>query len=277
MPSTTAPTPLLRAARPFLKWAGGKTQLFEQLQPFVPEKFRTYHEPFLGGGAVFFALRPPRAQLSDVNDELVTCYQAVRDRVDELVTALQAHTYERDHFYKVRSLDPETLPVAERAARTIFLNKTGFNGLYRVNSSGGFNVPFGRFRNPTICNEENLRACSDSLQNVVIETRDFTCILEAAQEGDFAYLDPPYVPLSETAHFTSYIRGGFGWPEQERLAGVVKELTKRRVKVMLSNSDVPTLRELYADYRIETVAATRRINSRVDSRGAVPEIVVLNY
>ncbi|HEY3496097.1 MAG TPA: DNA adenine methylase [Polyangiaceae bacterium] len=264
-------------ARPFLKWAGGKHQLFEQLGRFVPKSFGAYYEPFVGGGAVFFALRHRPAFLSDVNEELMLCYRAIRDQVDEVIRALDRHTYDRKHFYEVRDLDPEHLSIPERVARTIFLNKTAFNGLYRVNSKGKFNVPFGRHRDPLICDRDTLRACSAALEGVWIDSLDFTAATASAKAGDFVYFDPPYVPKSDTSYFTSYVPGGFGWDSQEKLAALFDTLTRRKVKVMLSNSDVPALRKLYAKHRIETVTATRRINSRVEARGPIDEIVVLNY
>ena len=264
-------------ARPFLKWAGGKSQLLEQLSRFLPKSFNAYYEPFLGGGAVFFSLRHRPAFLSDVNDELILCYRAIRDQVEEVIRELDGHTYDREHFYRIRDLDPEHLSIPERVARTIFLNKTAFNGLYRVNSQGKFNVPFGRHRRPLICDRETLQACSQALKGVWIDTLDFTSATDNAGAGDFVYFDPPYVPKSDTAYFTSYVPGGFGWDSQEKLATLFDRLTRRKVKVMLSNSDVPALRELYAKHRIETVTATRRINSRVERRGSIDEIVVMNY
>jgi DNA adenine methylase len=265
-------------ARPFLKWAGGKSQLLEQLSAFLPRSFAGYYEPFLGGGAVFFSLGRHRpAFLSDVNDELVLCYRAIRDQVEEVIEVLGTHTYDRDHFYEVRDRDPEHLSIPERVARTIFLNKTAFNGLYRVNSQGKFNVPFGRHRKPLICDRETLLACSEALKGVWIDTLDFASATESASKGDFVYFDPPYVPTSDTSYFTSYVPGGFGWDSQLKLAALVAQLDARKVKVMLSNSDVPALRKLYAGYRVESVTATRRINSRVEGRGSIGEIVVLNY
>jgi DNA adenine methylase len=247
------------------------------LRRFLPERFNRYYEPFLGGGALFFSLRPPLASLSDINGELVSCYKVVRDHPSKLVEALKQHVYEEKHFYEVRDRDPKRLSAIEGAARTIFLNKTAFNGLYRVNSRGEFNVPFGRYKRPQFSDPENLAACSEALRRVKIEVKDFEKALREPGEGDFVYLDPPYVPRSNTAYFTSYAVGGFDWEDQQRLAKVVKDLSKRGVKFMLSNSDVPSLRKLYKGFRIEGVVATRRINSRVEGRGDTPEIVVLNY
>jgi DNA adenine methylase len=271
------PVPTSRTVlpRPFLKWAGGKSQLLDQLWEFRPGRFARYHEPFLGGGAFFFRLQPERALLSDVNAELINCYETVRDKPKQLLTALKKHTYDEEHFYQVRDSSPKgSVP---RAARTIFLNKTAFNGLYRVNSQGKFNVPFGRYKKPLFRDPETINACSAALRSVDLSVCDFEKSLARAKAGDFVYLDPPYVPVSNTADFTSYAAGGFGWNEQERLARAVALLDQRGVKFMLSNSDVPALRSLYKGFRIEQVLATRRINSRGDRRGNTPEIVVLNY
>ena len=264
-------------ARPFLKWAGGKSQLLPQFQALLPKSFKRYHEVFVGGGALFFSLAPSQARLTDLNAELIGCYSAIRDDVEAVIVALQAHHYDSQHFYEVRDLDPHALPPAERAARMIFLNKTAFNGLYRVNSKGRFNVPFGRHKNPLICDAENLRACSLALAHAELAVADFSEVGEHARRGDFVYFDPPYVPVSETAYFTAYSAAGFNWDDQRKLAEVLRALSKKKIHVMLSNSDVPELRELYADFRIERVVATRRINSQVEGRGKIGEIVVLNY
>ncbi|MET0596013.1 MAG: DNA adenine methylase, partial [Polyangiaceae bacterium] len=261
--------------RPFLKWAGGKGQLLGALRERVPS-FKRYFEPFLGGGALFFALQPKRGVLSDVNDEIINCYKVVRDDVTALIGALGDHRYDEDHYYEVRNTDPATLPPIERAARTIFLNKTGFNGLYRVNRSGKFNVPFGRYAKPAICDQENLRACSEALGDMDIKTSDFEHSAGRAEGGDFVYFDPPYVPVSRTAAFTAYAPGGFGLDAQSRLARLFAKLAGRGVKVLLSNSDVPEIRELYASFRIETIPATRTINCKATRRGPVSELLVRN-
>jgi DNA adenine methylase len=257
-----------------LKWAGGKGQLLGRLRGHVPQDYGRYFEPFLGGGALFFALRPARGVLSDVNQEIIDCYTAVRDEVSALVEALGDHRYDESHYYAVRNADPAKLTLVERAARTIFLNKTGFNGLYRVNRSGKFNVPFGRYAKPAICDEENLRACSAALANVELVASDFGKVVSRAAAGDFVYFDPPYVPLSRTAAFTAYAPGGFDLDAQARLAGVFGKLVERGVTVLLSNSDVPAIRKLYAPYRIDTILATRVINCKATRRGPVHELLV---
>jgi DNA adenine methylase len=260
--------------RPFLKWAGGKGQLLGGLHACVPKSYDRYFEPFLGGGALFFSLRPAKGVLGDINREIVDCYTAVRDEVDSLVRALRDHRYEVDHYYTVRDANPADLSLVERAARTIFLNKTGFNGLYRVNRAGKFNVPFGRYAKPAICDEENLRACSAALANAELVAGDFERVAARAKAGDFVYFDPPYVPLSRTAAFTAYAPGGFDLDAQSRLAAFFDKLAARGVALLLSNSDVPEIRKLYARYRIRTVAATRAINSKATRRGPVNEVLV---
>lgn len=267
--------------RPILKWVGGKTQLLDQMQPLMPKTFRRYFEPFVGGAAVFFDLRTRRpdmtAFLSDVNAELVSCYTAVRDDVESVIRALGKHVYDSDHYYEVRAWKPAELAPAERAARTIYLNKTGYNGLYRVNRSGQFNVPFGRFTNPQFRDPENLRACARALRGVSIEHGDFELATKRAKAGDFVYLDPPYVPLSPTSDFTAYIPGGFGEGEQRKLAKVFAQLAKRGVHVMLSNSDTPLVRELYDGFDIRVVYASRSVNSNAARRGKLAEVVVRSF
>jgi DNA adenine methylase len=262
--------------RPFLKWAGGKSQLLGALSERVPRRpaFKRYFEPFLGGGALFFSLLPKRGQLSDVNDEIINCYQVVRDDVGALIEALGDHRYDETHYYAVRDTDPARLGRVERAARTIFLNKTGFNGLYRVNRAGKFNVPFGRYAKPAICDEANLRACSAALGDTEISTSDFERSASRAAAGDFVYFDPPYVPVSRTAAFTAYAPGGFGLDAQSRLATLFAKLAARGVDVLLSNSDVPEIRELYASFCIETIPASRVINCKAARRGPVNELLV---
>lgn len=266
-----------RVPHPFLKWAGGKGQLLDQYDPLFPKRYRRYLEPFVGGGAVFFHLRPARAVLSDGNAELIDCFRAVREEVRAVIAALRLHRYDRDHFYAVRAIEPETLTLAERAARTIFLNRTCFNGLYRVNSRGRFNVPFGRYVNPKILDAENLRACSRALRRARIECAPFQAVLGEARRGDFVYFDPPYHPRSKTSCFTAYEPGGFTADDQRELARVYSALDRRGVLLMLSNSDTPLIRELYRGFRIVEVRATRSINSKTEGRGAIRELVVLNY
>ncbi len=266
-------------AKPFLKWVGGKTVLLPEILPRLPKKIGTYYEPFLGGGAVFFALaaekRFVRAILSDSNAELMNTYGAVAWEVEAVIKRLEEHVYEKSHYYAVRASAPRSLPT--RAARFIYLNRTCFNGLYRVNKSGQFNVPFGRYTNPTICDEENLRAVSEALRvlgfiNLVAD--NFETAVLGAKAGDAVYFDPPYVPASDTANFTAYTKSGFGPEEQTRLRDVAKDLVYRGAHVLLSNSDTPFVRKLYKGFKIETVEAPRRVNSKGGKRGNVGELLI---
>jgi DNA adenine methylase len=266
--------------RPFLKWAGGKSQLLEQFRPLLPRpaSYERYLEPFVGSGALFFHLRPATAELSDVNREIVECYRAVKTRPEDVIRELEKHRYDERHYYDVRAKVPTRL--AERAARTIYLNKTGYNGLYRVNSRGRFNVPMGRYANPGFQSPmlfATIHACSKALASARLTSGDFEATLKGVGRGSFVYLDPPYVPVSATSDFTSYARGGFGWAEQERLAAVCRELWRRGARLMLSNSDTESVRALYRGFRIDVVHASRSINSSGAKRGKVCEVVVRNF
>jgi len=265
--------------KPFLRWVGGKTQLLPELLARVPKKINRYYEPFVGGGALFFALRPLRAHLSDSNAELMTTYRVVRDDVDMLIKFLRAIPYDKESYLKIRA-EKLNNPVFA-ASRMIYLNKAGFNGLYRVNQKGEFNVPFGRTSSgepPVVCDEESLRACSEALWETSINSDDFSLALDRVGNGDFVYCDPPYAPASATANFTGYQAGGFGWAEQERLSAAAEALAARGTKVMLSNADVPRVRELYAwASSVERVEARRSVNSRGDKRGKVGELIIRSW
>jgi DNA adenine methylase len=275
--------------KPFVKWAGGKGQLLTQFEPFWPEAFRGYVEPFVGGGAVFFCLhRQERLKasvvLNDANAELMLCYQIIRDDLESLLVALrrhEAHRFDPTYYYAVRARDRDSdfalRPAAERAARTLFLNRICYNGLYRVNQQGHFNVPFGRHRNPRIVNEENLRAVSAALQDVALHCSDFIECVEWVHPGDLVYLDPPYDPLSATSSFTNYTSDSFGDDDQLRLAEMFRELDATGCRAMLSNSDTARIRELYAGYRLEVLHARRAINTQGDGRSSIPELLILNY
>lgn len=271
------------SASPFLKWAGGKGKLLPQLLPLLPSdiKERRYFEPFLGGGALFFSLAPSRALLSDTNSALVNTYVQVRDSVESLIFTLRrlATTHDSDAYYRVRERynTDESLDAVALAAMFIYLNKTCFNGLHRVNRDGHFNVPAGRYTNPRILDGAGLRAASEALWGAQLYATDFENVLSAAKPGDFVYFDPPYEPVSETASFTSYAKGGFSRVDQTRLRDACRELDRRGCLFMLSNSDVPFIRDLYAGFRIDTVTAARAINSDASKRGKVSEIVVRNY
>jgi DNA adenine methylase len=281
----TPPRPPHPLPRPFLKWVGGKGQLLDALMERVDRAgpFARYHEPFLGGGALFFELArrqrlgSKQAYLSDHNPVLIETWLTVRDEVDTLIGLLQTHrtAHCKDHFYRVREEVPDSS--VERAARIIYLNKTCFNGLYRENSKGRFNVPMGRYKKPLICDEANLRAAAEALRGTRIEYRPFQSVLEHARPGDFVYCDPPYVPLSATSNFTSYARNGFGIGAQHQLAEVFAELDAKGVRVLLSNSAAPVVRDLYAGFIYEEVAATRAVNSKADRRGTISEALVRNF
>jgi len=269
-----------RHPRPFLKWAGGKGRLIEQYQPYFPSHIDTYYEPFLGGGAIFFHLsaRIKRAVLADINPELVNVYCCVRDRVDCLIEQLQDHQrrHGHSHYYAVRQ--QHHLPPVARAARLIYLNKTCYNGLYRENSKGQFNVPMGRYKMPNICNPEGLRAASQALQVARIEVWPFEQILSwAGDAGDFVYFDPPYHPISATSNFTAYNRYAFSAEDQRRLQHTFARLAWRGVHSMLSNSDCAFIRELYQGFAIHTIHASRSINSNARRRGQITEVLVTSY
>lgn len=279
------------AVRPFMKWAGGKGQLLPELSRRLPRRFRRYHEPFVGGGALFFHLVNSGrlrhgALLSDFNPELILCYQVVRDDVEALIEALRCHEQHRldgEYFREVRSWDrradfAQRSPV-ERAARTIFLNRTCYNGLYRLNQKGQFNAPFGHYRNPLICDPINMRAVSRALRDVDLAVGDFGDVLGRAEPGDLVYFDPPYVPMSATASFTHYTGQTFGSEAQRRLADLFVELARRGVHVMLSNSHTPLSNELYTPHAVhkDVVYASRKINCDGLKRGLVEELIVCSY
>lgn len=273
--------------KPFVKWVGGKRQLLKQFRDlglYPPEKFNpntnTYFEPFVGGGAVFFDLLPKHAVLSDLNQELVITYNVIKNNVDALVKSLKKYKYEKEYFLKIRALDWQNLSDVEVASRFIYLNRTCFNGMYRVNSSGKFNVPFGKYSNPLICDEVNLRRVSRELKNVQIKHEDYKEVLKKAKKGDFIYFDPPYFPVSKTASFTSYNTDSFLEKEQIELRDTFVKLHKRGCFVMLSNSDTPFINKIYKSIKgvkISKVEAGRAINSNASKRGKITEVLVTNY
>lgn len=272
--------------RPILKWAGGKARLLPAILPLLPERIETYYEPFVGGAAVFFALaserRFRRAVLSDLNAELVDVYRGIKKDVEAVVRLLEQYRkkHDADLYYRTRELQPQQLDLVERAARLIYLNKTGYNGLYRVNRAGQFNVPFGSYANPAICDAERLRATAVALRarGVKLEVCDFASVTERAQPGDAVYFDPPYAPRSTTANFTSYHSQAFGKAEHERLAATLEALTERGVRTVLSNSDTRFTRQLYdrRRYGVQKVLVARPINSKSSARGRVGELLIDN-
>jgi DNA adenine methylase len=273
---TPRPSPS-KKAQPIVKWAGGKTRLLKELTSRLPTRFERYFEPFFGGGAFFFALQPQEALLSDVNYELVLLYRCVRDDLSALIAELQHHPYEKEHYYWMRSRVPETLSDVERAARTLYLNRTCFNGLYRVNRRGQFNVPMGRYSNPVICNVDRLERASLAFSKATLTHADFNATMQAPKAGDFVYFDPPYQPISKTANFTSYTAGSFGEEDQARLADTVTDLANRGVQCMLSNSDTPLIQSLYKDFRVDIVMAPRLISRKASNRRPVREVIVRTY
>lgn len=269
-------------ARPFLKWAGGKTQLIPTLLETLPSRNATYFEPFIGGGAVFFALaaqgtRFQHAVINDWNRELVDAYRAIRDFPEEVIDQLKLLPYSKEIFLELRAKLPQDFSPCRRAARMIYLNKTCFNGLYRVNKAGGFNVPFGKFKNPpTILDADNLRAVAKVLNHhVTLLDGDFATAVDNAQSGDAVYFDPPYVPVNTTANFTSYTSDGFTIDDQHRLVASFRLLVERGVAVVASNSDTDVIRELYKGFEIHEIQARRSINSKGDKRGSVGELIIV--
>lgn len=272
MPTTTTPAP-------FLRWAGGKRRLLPALLAARPASYGNYHEPFLGGGAMFFALGVPgaRAHLSDLTGDLVAAYQAIQQRPQELIDALTllgADT-SKDAYLAVRASAPTT-PL-EQAARFVYLNRTCFNGLYRVNSRGQFNVPYGQLANPTVCDAPLLRAVHTSLVGAHITHAGYQDALQHVRSGDFVYLDPPYLPASTTSSFSQYTRGDFTRADHETLAEHIQQVVAQGAHVMLSNADTPDAREIFADLHLHTVRVTRSIAARAGARGRVSEILATSY
>lgn len=276
---------------PFVKWAGGKSQLLAQYERYFPNQIQgKYIEPFVGGGAVFFWLHNQGtlkngAILNDLNEELMNCYFVIRDNLEDLIEALRPHEEKKSsqrYFYKVRKWDREPdflskYDQVQRAARTMYLNRTCYNGLYRVNSKGEFNVPFGRYKNPTVLDEDNLRAVSEALQSVELHNQDFAMVLDWAKPGDFIYFDPPYQPRSETSNFTSYTKENFDLKEQTRLRDVFRALAFRGCYVALSNSYTREIEDLYEGFNPEIIHAARSISCKADGRGKIKEYLIWAY
>ena len=270
---------------PFVKWAGGKRQLSEIIRSLIPNKYNTYFEPLIGGGAILFELLPRKAVINDYNKELINTYEVIRDFPNKLITLLQIHSYNNseEYFYEIRSMDRSkdfnSLSSVQKAARFIYLNKTCFNGLYRVNRSNQFNVPYGRYKNPNIVDSDNIKKCSEyfNSNDIKILDGDYQDALKLADEDDFIYLDPPYVPISKTSSFTSYTDIDFIIKDQIELKNQCDLLTKNKIKFLLSNSHNDFIIDLYKDYEIIEVNANRSINSNSSKRGEVKEVLIRNY
>lgn len=274
-----------RLVAPFVKWVGGKRQIMSSITKFMPKNIKNYKyiEPFIGGGAVLFHLQPKNGIINDFNEELINTYQVIKNNLDELIEDLKTHENTSEYFYDIRSLDREDnfeeLSKVKRASRVLYLNKTCFNGLYRVNNAGEFNAPFGRYKNPNIVNEPILKAVSNyfNSNNIKILTGDYSEALKLADENSFVYLDPPYHPISEGSNFTGYVQGGFNMYDQVDLRVACDELNKKGIKFLLSNSASPFILDQYKCYNIEIVKAKRAINSNGSKRGDVDEVLIRNY
>lgn len=271
-------------ALPVVKWAGGKRQLLPEIRKYIPKKFTIYYEPFVGGGAVLFDIQPKRAIINDVNSELINLYEVIRDSVDLLIEDLKKHKNEKEYFYRIRELDRDIekynkLTKVERASRLHYLNKTCYNGLFRVNQAGQFNTPFGDYKNPNIINEKIIRAVSDYFNwaDITFKCGDFEDSLKGIEKNAFVYFDPPYDPVSESANFTEYSKEGFTRKDQIRLKKICDRLNKKGIKFLLSNSATEFIRDLYKDYNIEIIQARRSVNSNGKKRGEVDEVLVRNY
>lgn len=266
--------------RPFIKWVGGKSKIVDLISGRLPDSINIYYEPFVGGGYVLFHLaqknRFKNAIISDTNPELINAYRVIQTNVHDLIRELNngSYKYDKDTFINFRSLDVDSLSPVEKAARFIYLNKTCFNGLYRVNKSGGFNTPFGKFTNPKICDSDNLLAVHHYLKKVHILQTDFKDACADVEKGDAVYFDPPYIPLSVTSNFTSYTSDGFNLDDHRRLAKFFKECVKRKVRTVLSNSSSKLSYQLYADYDIDTITGSRCIGGPASYRKSVKEIIV---
>ncbi|WP_353056651.1 DNA adenine methylase [Streptococcus raffinosi] len=271
--------------KPFTKWTGGKRKLLPILTELIPDDFNRYYEPFIGGGALLFKLLPRDAIINDFNEELINSYLQIRDNPNELIDLLAEHKDKnsKDYYLNIRSADRdgriEDMTDVERAARILYMLRVDFNGLYRVNSKNQFNVPYGRYKNPKILDEDLIYEVSRYLNanNIQILQGDFANAVADAVDGDLVYFDPPYIPLSETSSFTSYTHEGFSYEDQVRLRNTVRDLTRRGVKVILSNSSSPLVEDLYQEFNLHYVDASRTNGAKPTSRGKIKEIIVTNY
>ena len=272
-----------KLVQPFVKWVGGKRQLIKEISKYIPKGNYKYYEPFVGGGAIFFDLQPKNAVINDYNSELINTYNVIKNNVEELIEYLKTYPNDEEFYYNMRESDRkkeyENWSEIKKASRFIYLNKTCYNGLYRVNQAGYFNTPFGRYKNPNIVNDVVLKAVSKFLNenNIVIKSGDYKEVLKGIKKNSFVYLDPPYDPVSHSSNFTGYTMGGFGKDQQIELKEVCDELNKKKIKFLLSNSNTEFIRNLYNNYNIEIVNANRSINSIASKRGEVEEVLVRNY
>lgn len=269
-----------------LKWPGGKSKVIPQISIYLPKTYNNYFEPFFGGGALFFYLKPKTAVINDVNETLMNLYEAIKKEPDTIIARLKELTDEhltfnedkrKVNYYHKRDEYNETKNKIEKAALLVFLNKTGFNGMYRENSKGKYNIPFGKYANPTIFKESKIREVSLILENTEIKSGSYIKSILEAKPHDFIYFDPPYHPLSVTSSFTSYSKDDFTEKDQVELSKTFENLDKKGCLVMLSNSDTPLIRELYKNYNIHEVQVARSINSKASSRGKVNELIITNY
>jgi len=261
-------------SRPFLKWAGGKAQSLNDIYKYIPKTYGSYYEPFVGGGSLFFLLKPATAFLSDANWELMTTYKVVKESVDGLIERLSNMKVDKDFYNELRKQNPKELSNIDAAARMIYLNKTCYNGLHRVNSKNEFNVPFGNYPNPTVCDKGNLKMCSKDLAKADLQATYFENVLSNVKENDLVYLDPPYLQLKDNS-FVTYTKAGFCVEDHERLAQCFDEMVAKGAKVLLSNSDTAWARERFAKYKIVELQSRRSINSKGDGRGKIGELLVV--
>lgn len=267
--------------KPVLKWVGGKRQLISDIQKNLPSNYNSYFEPFIGGGALFFHLKKTGCHINDFNEDLVNVYEVVKKQPHKLIASLKEHKNTEEHYYETRALDRNSefskMSAVDKASRFIFLNRTGFNGLYRVNRSGQNNVPFGKYENPQIVDADNILACSKLLKETIITNGDFENIKGSIKKGDLVYFDPPYIPISKTSSFTSYTSEGFSTNEQQRLRIFCDYIDSIGAYFLLSNSSAEEVKVLYDGYRIQKVTANRAINCKSNGRGKVGELLIMNY
>lgn len=268
-------------SKPVIKWVGGKRQLMEDIKKNMPKEYNKYFEPFIGGGALFFELKQEEAIINDYNHELTNLYEIIKNKPKELIKDLAKHQNTEEYYYSIRELDRKPnykrMSNVKKASRFIFLNRTGYNGLYRVNKQGQNNVPFGRYTEPKILDKENILACSETLKSTIILTGDFENIKEYIKKGDFVYFDPPYTPLNATSNFTAYTDKGFDDNMQFRLKKLCDYINSIGAYFLLSNSYTDFILNLYSEYKIVTVEANRALNCKANGRGKIKEVLVRNY